>query len=76
MWVNSVTHISELKEDMMIFYPIKTQYSADFRGFSLGVKTSLRLASLGLDTALKPSLISSEIEFLREKKSILCYLCW
>lgn len=54
----------------LIFYLIKPQFYDDYRGLSLIVKASLRLAPLGLDTPLKSSPSSFKIGFCKEKNRV------
>ena len=54
----------------LIFYLIKPQFYDDYRGLSLIVKATLRLASLGLDTQLKSSPSSFKIGFCKEKNRV------
>ena len=54
----------------LIFYLIKPQFYDDYRGLSLIVKATLRLASLGLDTPLKSSPSSFKIGFCKEKNRV------
>ena len=64
------------QEDIkMIFHAFFEPFLSDFRGIFLGVKASLRLASLGLDILQNPSDIRLENGPQKERKINLCYLC-